>query len=473
MGRQLRYAWIWSAAFVVSGCAVGPRYTEPETPPIVLASPSVEVVLPTVGSFEAMPARWWVFFKDEGLTQWVDAALAHNHDIRRARANLLAARAIFDERQLDRLPGVTSAAGYTRSLSQQPGGGGPPVRTLSESWQAGFDVQWEIDLFGRLDRLSRSAMAYAEASQAELELARLSVAAEVARVWFEAQGIQRQLEVAEQEADSWRETVSLAEAALRAGAGLPEEVENARTNLLHSEAAIPTLTTALQKARYRLDVLAGRRPGQGLADPAALSAAPHALQLPVGDADRLIRRRPDVVRAERLLAASVENVGAATADLYPRLNLGGFIGFFALRGGDLGSAASRAFEFAPGLSWPALRLGNARARLRGAEAISQGAFAGYEQTLLRAQEDVENAITELIGHQRHLAFLLKSARHAQAAFEIADKRYRVGTGRYQAVLENQRALFQTKQRIAQAETASYLHVVALYKALGWGAGQPV
>lgn len=478
MKRHLRYIRALPVplglALVMSGCAVGPRYATPETPSIVLASPqAAEVMQPLEKGAEARPAPWWTFFEDEGLARWVEAALAHNHDIRRAQANLLAARAIFDERQLDRLPGITSSAGYTRSVRQQPGTGGQPVRTLAESWQAGFDVQWEIDLFGRLDRLGRSAMAHAEASQAELELARLSIAAEVARVWFEAQGLRRQLEVAELETESWRQTVSLAEAGTRAGAGLPEDVENARAHLLRSEAAIAPLQAALQKARYRLDVLAGQRPGEGLAEFASLPARPSALQLPVGDADRLIRHRPDVVRAERLLAASVEDVGAATADLYPRLNLGGFIGFFALRGGDLGSAASRAFELAPGLTWPAWRLGNARARLRGAEAISQGALAGYEQALLRAQEDVENAVTELAEQQRHLALLLKAARHAQAAFEIAGKRYRAGAGPYQAVLENQRALFQTKQQIAQAETASYLHVVALYKALGWGAGKHV
>ena len=457
----------WAAtalATALAGCAVGPQYVRPQVPAIVLASPQAAEFAAV--DAESTPAAWWRIFEDDDLGHWIEAALARNHDIRQARASLLAARAIFDERRLDRLPGVTGGVGYTRGIQQQASNGGQ--RTLSESWQAGFDVQWEIDLFGRLDRLQQAAMARAEASQAELEMTRLSIAAEVARTWFEAQGYRRRLEVARQEADNWRETVRLAQASLHAGAGLPEDVENAQANLLRSEAELPALVAALQQARHRLDVLAGQRPGQGgLPEPDAARAAPLVVRVPLGDVNRLILARPDVAQAERLLAASVEDVGAATADLYPRIDLGGFLGFFALRDGDFGSAASRAFQFAPTVTWPALRLGNARARLRAAEALSDGALARYEQVLLTAQEEVENAVTQLAEQQRQLAALLRAGRHAQAAFDIADRRFRAGAGSYQAVLENQRALFQLRRQVAQHDAIAQTRIVGLYKALGW------
>jgi multidrug efflux system outer membrane protein len=137
-----------------------------------------------------------------------------------------------------------------------------------------------------------------------------------------------------------------------------------------------------------------------------------------------------------------------------------------LRGVDFGSG-SRAFEIAPSVSWPALRLGSARARLRGSQALSDGSLARYEQSLLQAQEDVEHAVTQLTLQQSRLASLLQSASHGAAALDIAMKRYRAGSGSYMAVLENQRALFEIQQELAQAETASYIHVIALYKALGW------
>ncbi|TFL11309.1 TolC family protein [Pusillimonas caeni] len=468
MKSCVRYAWTLGAAAILAGCAVGPRYVEPEPTVIELASPQAAQFDAQGG--EAVPADWWRLFEDEGLTYWVEAALAHNHDVRHARANLLAARAVSDERRLDRLPGATADGRYSRGIQQRPGAGAEPVRSLAESFRAGFDMQWEIDLFGRLDRLREAATARAEASGAELDLMRLSVAADVARLWFEAQGLRRQLAAAEQEEASWRETLALAQALSRGGAGLPEEVQNARSNLLRSEAAIPPLRAALQRTRYRLGVLAGRRPGAVRANVGAATAVPLVKRLSLAGADRLIRSRPDVRRAERLLAASVEDVGAATADLYPRLSLGGFVGFFVLRDGDLGAAASRAFELTPGITWPALRWGNARARLRGAQALSEGALARYEQVLLHAQEEVENAVTQLAEAQQRLAALLGSARHAGAALEIAEKRYRAGSGSYQAVLENQRALFQLRQQIALAETASQIQVVALCKALSCGAG---
>jgi multidrug efflux system outer membrane protein len=460
------HAWtlILSASAVLAGCAVGPQYAKPVTPPIALASRHTE-------EFNAAerPAPWWTFFDEQRLTQLIDTALAHNHDIREAQANLQASRAVFDERNLDRLPAVIARADYQRGIAQQADANGEPERRLSETWRAGFDAQWEIDLFGRLNRLSQSAQARSEAAKAELDLIRLTIAADVARAYYEGQGLERRLEVAQAQARSWQETLTLVQARAALGSGSPEDLENARANLLRSEATIAPLSVALQQMRFRLDVLTGHRPGHNTVEANAPSPAPLAKQLPLGDVDSLIRNRPDVVRAERLLASSTEDVGAATAELYPRLNLGGFIGFFALRGVDFGSG-SRAFEIAPSVRWPALRLGSTRARLRGSQALSDGALARYEQSLLRAQEDVEHAVTQLTLQQSRLASLLQSASHGAAALDIAMKRYRAGSGSYMAVLENQRALFEIQQELAQAETASYVHIIALYKALGWGTG---
>ncbi len=448
----------------LAACSVGPDYQRPQSPPPRVASEHL-------GEFsgERREAPWWSFFDDPQLVRLVDQALARNHDIREARANLRSARALFDDRWLDQLPQVTSQAGYSRSIEQQLDYDGEPRRRLAESYRAGFDAQWEIDLFGRLGRLSDAALARAEAADADLRLVRLSIAADTARAYFEIQGYQRRLDVARAQVRSWRDTLELTRSSLQLGSGLPEDVENAQANLLRSEAAIPPLTTALESARYRLDVLRGEAPGSGAPILDGGAAAPLAKNLPLGDVDRLILQRPDVVSAERQLAASTEDVGAATAELYPRLDLGGFIGFFALRSGDLGSA-SRAFELAPSVSWPAFRLGNVRARLRAVEAQSDAALARYQRSLLLAQEDVGNALNQLAEHQRRLVALFQSATHGANALEIANERYRAGAGSYLAVLENQRALYQIREELAQAETASFVNVIALYKALGWGSG---
>ncbi|WP_176460926.1 efflux transporter outer membrane subunit [Janthinobacterium sp. PC23-8] len=449
-------------SLLLAGCAVSPAYVTPGTPNITLASPQ-QTQFKAADSI-ASSTPWWTFFDDARLTQLITAARAHNRDIAQAQANLLAARAVFDERQLDRLPAVTGQAGWQRNLQQTA----PDTRSATASTRLGLDAQWELDLFGRLGHISRSAQARAGAAQADLRQAQLVIAAEVARNYYRALGDQQHLALAQAQVDSWRETVTLVEARLAAGSGLPEERQNALANLARSEAALPPLQASLRQARYRLDVLSGQPPGATALALTAPAAAPLAGQLPLGDVNQLIRQRPDVVRAERLLAASSEDVGAATAELYPRLSLGGFIGFFALRGSSLFDAGARAFEVAPTISHPAFHLGSARARVRGTQAVAQGALAGYEQAMLLAQEDVENAVTQLAENQTRLASLLQSARHGSAALQIASTRYQAGAGSYQAVLENQRALYDIRRDALQSETASYTSAVALYQALGWG-----
>ncbi len=447
---------------LLAGCAASPAYVTPEKPDIVLASPQQARFAPTDAA--AMPAQWWTFFDDARLSQLIAGALAHNRDIAQARANLLAARAVFDERELDRLPAVTGQAGWQRSVEQTT----PDTRSTTASTRIGFDAQWELDLFGRLAHLSRSAQARADAAQAELRQAHLVVAAEVARNYYAALGYRQQLSLAQSQVQSWRDTVALTDARVAAGSGLPEERQNALANLARSEAALPPLQANWRQAQYRLDVLSGQAPGAIALATSAPVAAPLAGQLPLGDVNQLIRQRPDVVRAERLLAASGEDVGAATADLYPRVSLGGFLGFFALRGSSVLGSGARAFDVAPTISHPAFHLGSARARVRGAQAVAQGALAGYEQALLLAQEEVENAVTQLAENQSRLASLLQSARHGSAALAIATTRFEAGAGSYQAVLENQRALYQILGEALQSETASYVDAIALYKALGWG-----
>jgi len=454
-------------AFLLSACAVGPHYVTPATAPITLSNPHV-AGFASPQPQPTPPQQWWSFFEDQQLTQLIDSALAHNHDIRQAWANVQASRAVFDQQRLEQYPTLTAQAGYQRSSRQQADSNGVVRRPVTENYRAGVDAQWELDLFGRLQRLTASAQARSQAAQAELVQMHLTIAADVARHYYARTGIRQQIEITTAQVQSWRDTLQLTRARVELGSGLPEDQENAHANLLRSEAALGPLQVRLQEEQYRLDVLTGERPGQLAAIADTISPAPLATQLSLGDVDALIRRRPDVVRAERLLAASTEDVGAATADLYPRLSLAGFIGFFALRGGALGSAASQAFEMAPGASWPLLPMGSSRARVRVTEAQAEGALARYQQALLVAQEEVENAATRLVQQQSRLRALLQAAGHGVAAMEIAERRYRSGAGSYMAVLENQRALFDIRKELAEADTASYVNVIALYQALGWG-----
>ncbi|OEZ27200.1 efflux transporter outer membrane subunit [Variovorax boronicumulans] len=447
---------------VLAGCAVGPKYAAPNDAPVAIAAPERALFAP-----DAVQRDWWRQLDDPQLDALVERALAGNHDIRIAHARLLEARAMQTEAELDRLPVVTLGASKTRSIAQ---GNGVPAdaRTLAQSSRAGFDAGWEIDLFGRLQRLDEAATARAQASAADLAQVRIVAVAELARNYYEMRGAEQRLAVTQRTLESLRQSLRVTEAQVRTGRGLEGDLASALANLASTESQLPALETTRRQAAHRVAVLAGLRPAE-----LAPMLQPHPLRvldkrLPIGDLGELLRRRPDVLRAERGLAASTADVGAATAELYPRVDIGGFLGFIALRGADLGSSSSRAFSVTPGVSWPALRLGSVKARLRGAEARAEGERAVYEQTVLRAIEDVESALTGYGQNQLRLQRLLEASARSGRAAELAEVRYREGAAPYLSVLDAQRTLLRAQDAVAEAETASFTSLVALYKALGGG-----
>jgi len=450
------------AALAAAGCAVGPDYQKPQDAPVTLASPEQALF-----STDRVQADWWKQLQDPQLDRLIALALQRNHDIRIAQARLAESRAVLDEKQLDQLPTVTLGGNFERSLSQL-NSGVPGQRSLAESYRAGFDATWEIDLFGRLRRAAEGAAARSEAQAADLAQARIVVAAEVARNYFELRGAEQRLAVARANLDSQRDSLRVIQAMVSAGRGDEGDLASARAELETVQASVPLQETARRLARYRLAVLAGLRPVELGELDAATPQAPLAARLPIGDVGALLARRPDVAAAERNRAAANADVGVATAELYPRIDLGGFLGFVALRGGDFGSAASRAFSVTPGVNWPAFNLPTALARKRAAQARSQGETARYEQTVLQAVEELEGALTQYGQTQQRLGNLAEAAAHSRRAADLARLRYREGSTPYLTVLDAQRTLLRAQDAVAVAETESYTSLVALYKALGGG-----
>ncbi|MFB0702921.1 efflux transporter outer membrane subunit [Pseudomonas protegens] len=447
----------------LGGCTLGPDYQPQVATPLHLSQQPD----PALYSSEQLQRDWWRQFQDPQLDQLMDQALSRNRDIHQAQARLLEARAELDQRQLDRLPTVTAGGGYSRSLAQDnPGPAGE--RNLAKSYRAGFDAQWEIDLFGRLQRLSQAAAARDQAAVADLAQARIVVAAEVARNYFEMRGAQRQLEVARAALDNQTHMVQVVAAMVAAGRGAEDELASARAERARQQASLAPLYTRSQLARYRLAVLVAAQPGELKALDRQAALVPLATRLPIGNLADLLRQRPDIASAERDFAASSADIGAVTAELYPRVDLGGFLGFVAIRGADLGAGSSRAFSFTPGISWPALHLASVKARQRQAEARSQGAQARYEQVVLLAVAEAESALTTYSQSQQRLGDLLEAARQSSRAATLAQVRYTAGAAPYLLALQAQASRLQDEDALAQADTASYVNVVALYKALGGG-----
>ena len=382
-----KFAAILPGLLLVAGCAVGPDYKRPDLP----VDKSFANASLAAFSEEAVEREFWKGFNDELLNTLVTDAARSNHDLRIAEANLREVRALRRQVGFDQFPTVTASAGYSKSKqSANQFGGFTGINLETEAYTAGFDAIWELDIFGRVRRGVEAASAEVAAGEASLNDVQVSVAAEVAREYFELRGLQKQLDVAKQNRDNQQQTYELTVARLDAGRGTELDRARAKAQLDTTTSAIPALEASVARAIYRLGVLTGQKP-MALAD--RLAAAQPLPSLPglnrVATPDALLRRRPDIRRAERSLAAQTARIGVATADLFPRVTLGGSYGFNAGSLGDAGNSVNRTYTYGPAISWAFLNLGRVRAGIQASEARTDAALASYEQTVLRALEETE------------------------------------------------------------------------------------
>jgi multidrug efflux system outer membrane protein len=458
----IRTLLIAASAATVAACAVGPKYSAPVPPPVTLAQAH-----PTVTP-AAVEADWWKTFGDPELDSLIDRALAANLDVRVAVDRVREARSVFRDTQLDQLPRVTTGATYTRSKAQQPGV--TTDRVDLKQADVGFDAAWEIDLFGRVRHEVEAARADAEAAQADLRDVQVTVVAEVARNYLELRGAQTRRAVAEENARTQRDTLKLTDVRFQVGSGDPVDVESARARLNATEAAVPLLRAQEAQAAHRLAVLIGVRPGSLDAElgPVAARADAAPTAIPIGDAANFLRRRPDVQAAERRLAAATARTGVATADLFPRLSVTGFVGFLSGDVSGLFKSGSRAWSVSPTLTWPGLDIGGARARLHAQEARGDASLALYDQTVLRAIEDLQNALVVYRERQTQVVSLSQQVAASRRAAELAHIRYKEGRIDFLRVLDAERTRLEAEDGLAAAQTAANVDVVGIYKALGGG-----
>jgi multidrug efflux system outer membrane protein len=450
-----------ASALTLSACAVGPTYHAPIEAPVTLAAADPAV------SNQAAAASWWKAFGDPELDSLIDRALASNLDVRIAVARVKQARALFRDSELDRLPRVTTSAGYTRAKQQVVGAG--PDRVTLEQADVGFDAAWEIDLFGRVGHQVASARAEADAAQADLRDAQVTITAEVARAYFQLRGAQARRAVAEENAHTQADTVRLTKVRYDIGPGDPVDVESASARLNATEAVIPALRAAEAQAAYRLAVLLGQRPGvldAELQAKTAATAPQGPTALPIGEASTFLRRRPDVQAAERRLAAQTARTGVATADLFPRVSITGFVGFLSGDVSSLFNSGGQAWSVSPAVSWPGLDFGGAHARLRAQQARGDESLALYDQTVLRAVEDLQNSLTAYRERQAQVFSLSKQVAASRRAADLAHIRYKEGRIDFLRVLDAERTRLDAEDGLTQAQTNANIDVVSIYKALG-------
>ncbi|KJK17005.1 efflux transporter outer membrane subunit [Pseudomonas sp. 2(2015)] len=465
MNRSVKFFMPSLLVLALAACAVGPDYKAPDTAAAQLSAanePSAKVAFDR-SRFESI---WWKQFDDPVLNKLVSQSLDGNRELRVAFARLKAARAIRDDVSNDALPTVTSRASADLGKGQVPGQS--EDRVNSERYDLGLDMAWELDLFGRIQRQLEASEAEQDAAQADLQQLQVSLIAELVDAYGQLRGAQLREKIALANLKTQQDSRGITETLRDAGVGNDLDVVRADARLAAVEASVPQLQAEQVRARNRIATLLGQRPDALAVDlsPAQLPAIAKAL--PVGDPGELLKRRPDIRSAERQLAAATANIGVATADLFPRVSLSGFLGFTAGRGSQLGSSAAKAWALGPSITWAAFDLGSVRARLRGANADAEGALANYEQQVLLALEESENAFSDYSKRQQRLLALLRQSEASRKAADLASIRYREGTVDYLVLLDAERERLSAEDAQAQGEVDLYRGIVAIYKALGGG-----
>lgn len=444
----------------LSACAIGPNYQQPHT---ALAPVFADAAANLYSSQQAQ-AQFWKQFGDATLDSLVADALTANDDLRIAVGHLAEARALRRQSVYDLAPTVTVDASHQAQKLPEVQVGFPYT---SSYYDTSVDASWELDLFGRVRRELQASTADLQAEQANLRAVQVSVIAEVARTYFELRGEQSRLQVAQRNVVNQQEALRLTQAQLDAGRATELDTSRAQAQLSTTLSTIDPLEAAVAGSIHRLGVLSGREPD---ALQALLSAPRDLPPLPrsiaVGDPQELLQRRPDILVAERQLAASSARIGVAMGDLFPKVTFVGSFGFDAAALSGLGTAASRAYTIGPSISWAAFNLGRVRSQVAAQRAQNYTALAQYEQTVLRALEETEDA---LVTHARTRDELMHAADAAQAsatAARLARTRYEEGAVDFLEVLDAERTQLQAEDHLAQSRTDAVTSLVAVYSALG-------
>lgn len=453
-------------ASALTACAAGPDYKAPATP-TAAAGAFIGATGPAVSTAQA-DDHWWRLYSDPVLDGLVQDALKANTDIRVAVARLEKARAQLRGARSDRLP-------QTRLSGSPSYGRASAAQTLPdadrENWtiDAGMNVAYEVDLFGRVKRSIEAARGDVNAASADADAVRVAVVADTVRAYVDATSSAERIAVAQRTVALLDNSIRITNA--RFEVGRSDRLDVIRVTALRDQQAaiIPSLIADRDGALFRLATLTGRAPQQLPAPIRDQEKTPDLSQpIPVGDGRALLARRPDVRAAEQRLAADTARIGVATADLYPRITLGGSIGTTAIGGGDILGGGPFRWLLGPLINWAFPNQEANRARIAAARADADGSLASFDGTVLQALEETETALS-VYAHALERRDTLKAAREAaDRAARISLARQREGQIDFLTVLDAQRTLAAAEGDLAAANRAVAFAQVDLFRALGGG-----
>lgn len=470
MSRPIASGLAAALALTLGACAaVGPDYRVPDTARAnspAARQPFVGAAHPSVAQAE-VPDGWWRLYDDPRLDDLVTRALRANADLRVAAANLARADALVGEAESAHAPRAGASAAAERGAMSGEEHLLPYALPADNVADIGVKVSYQVDLVGRLKRASEAAHADAEAGQAALDLARVSVAADVVRAYVDICSAGRQQEVARRTLDVQARSLDVTRRLAKAGRGSALDITRAQALLDQSRAALPLLEAQRAAGLYRLAVLTGRPPSEAPAEVATCAVVPRlTTPVPVGDGAALLKRRPDVRQAERALAGATARIGVATSALYPTVTLGLSTGSSGLIG-DLGQAQTNKWSIGGLISWT-LPGGGEYARIRQADASADAALARFDGTVLSALRETETALS-VYAHELDRNAALRAARdQAAIAQGQAARLYKAGRSPFLSGLDAQRTLTQAEAALASSDGQVATDQVNLFLALGGG-----
>lgn len=453
----------------LGGCVVGPNYERPKTempaawvPPTSAPSTqaSITVAEPTnVG-------RWWNVFNDPTLNSLVDRAIASNLDLKQAETRIRQARASRKIVSTGLWPTLDSSAGYSRSGVRDVG---------SSLYQGGLDAAWELDIFGGTRRSVESADADVQATIEDRRDVLVTLTAEIALNYIDLRGFQREIAIARRNLALQTRTADLTRQRRAAGFVGSLDTANADATVATTESQIPALEQAEQQTIYTLSVLLGLPPAALMTELTPIAPIPTSPKVvPVGLPSDLLRRRPDIRRAEANLHAATANVGVATSDLFPKFSLTGSVGTRSNKLNGIFNWSNSVWSIGPSVSWPVFDAGRIRANIELQNAAAQQSLLGYQNTILIALQDVESALVAYDKEQARRDILADAVVANRQAVDISSDLYTNGNTDFLNVLNAQRSLLATEDALVQSDRTIATNLVALYKALGggWETEQP-
>lgn len=454
------------AILILSACSVGPDYRRPQ--PIddgQWAGLATQEAATTAG----IHADWWTIFADPQLERYLERAVRQNRQLEVARAGVQRAVALRRETTADSYPALDARLSHTRERTSGSTANSSNDSRYRSLYAGGFAASWELDLFGGIRRADQAAEARLQGAEEERRAVLLVVLAETARSYLEIRGMQKRIAITRKNVLVQEQTYRLVENLFAVGEASEFDLSRARGLLQLTRARLPDLEAALQTGIYRLAVLLGEPPEALLAEMLASRPLPTPPdRVPVGLRSEILQRRPDVRAAERALAASVAEIGVATADLYPKFFLTGDFGRSARTLGDLLESASNFASLAQLLEWPVFAGGALQAKIDAREAEARQAAARYEQTVLASLADVESALIRYLQKLETRRRLGDAVQSRQQAVKLARALFNAGEENFLAVLDAERELIAAEDDLVVSETDTVLNLVTLYTALGGG-----